>query len=90
MIPMFDGDATPIGQRPLCVFPVVYRLWAPDRLRRSEAWVKSRVSASVFSAGWRSSVEAWYSAAHDIAKFLSGFSEADVHVFVDDVVKSFI
>ena len=91
MIPMFDGDATPIGQRPLCVLPVVYRLWALDRLRRSEAWVKSRVSASVFSAGGgRSSVEAWYSAAHDVAKFLSGFSETDVHVFVGDVVKSFI
>ena len=49
------------------------------------------MSASVFSAGGgRRSVEAWYSAAHDIAKFLSGFSETDVHVFVDDVVKSFV
>ena len=70
MIPMFDGDAAPIGQCPLCVLPVVYRLWAPDRLRRSEAWVKSGVSASVYSAGGgRGSVEAWYSAAHDVAKF---------------------
>ena len=42
------------------------------------------------AGGGHSSVEAWYSAAHDIAKFLSGFSEIDVHVFVDDVVKSFI
>ena len=28
MIPKADGDSTPLGQRPLCVLPVVYRLWA--------------------------------------------------------------
>ena len=28
MSPKADGDATPIGQHPLCVLPVVYRLWA--------------------------------------------------------------
>ena len=28
MIPKTDGDATPLGQRPLCVLPVVYRIWA--------------------------------------------------------------
>ena len=27
MIPKVDGDATPLGQRPLCVLPVVYRVW---------------------------------------------------------------
>ena len=27
MIPKADGDATPLGQRPLSVFPVVYRVW---------------------------------------------------------------
>ena len=26
MIPKSDGDATPLGQRPLCVLPVVYRV----------------------------------------------------------------
>ena len=33
MIPKADGDATPVGQRPLCVLPVVYRLWASVGLR---------------------------------------------------------
>ena len=28
MIPKVDGDATPLGQRPLSVLPVVYRVWA--------------------------------------------------------------
>ena len=28
MIPKADGDSTPLGQRPLIVLPVVYRLWA--------------------------------------------------------------
>ena len=28
MIPKADGDSTPLGQRPLSVLPVVYRLWA--------------------------------------------------------------
>ena len=28
MIPKTDGDAAPLGQRPLCVLPVVYRIWA--------------------------------------------------------------
>ena len=28
MIPKTDGDATPLGQRPLSVLPVVYRIWA--------------------------------------------------------------
>ena len=36
MIPKVDGDSTPIGQRPLCVVPVVYRLWASVRLRHLE------------------------------------------------------
>ena len=31
MIPKADGDATPLGQRPVCVLPVVYRLWASVR-----------------------------------------------------------
>ena len=32
MIPKTDGDATPLGQRPLSVLPVVYRIWASARM----------------------------------------------------------
>ena len=32
MIPEVDSDATPQGQRPLSVLPVVYRIWAPARM----------------------------------------------------------
>ena len=32
MIPKADGDSTPLGQRPLSVLLVVYRLWASLRL----------------------------------------------------------
>ena len=32
MIPKSDGDATPLGQRPLTVLPVVYRIWASTRM----------------------------------------------------------
>ena len=28
MIPQVGGDSTPLGQRPLYVLPVVYRIWA--------------------------------------------------------------
>ena len=28
MIPKTDGDSTPLGQRPFCVLPIAYRLWA--------------------------------------------------------------
>ena len=38
MIPKSDGDATPLGQRPLCVLPVVYRLWASARMLQLEPW----------------------------------------------------
>ena len=53
VIPKVDGDATPIGQRPLCVLPVVSRLWASARLRHLEAWFRASAPASVFSAEWR-------------------------------------
>ena len=32
MIPKADGDSSPLGQSPLGVLPVVYRLWASLRL----------------------------------------------------------
>ena len=67
MIPKTDGDATPLGQRPLSVLPIVYRVWASVRMGQLEDWFKSWVPESVFSAGGgRGSVEAWYTYALDI------------------------
>ena len=55
LIPETDGDAAPLGQRPLSVLPVVYRIWVSARMGH-ECWVPD----SVFSAGGgRGSVEAW-------------------------------
>ena len=90
MIPKSDVDCTPLGQRPLCVLPVVCRVWASVRLRHLDSWLRSWLPLSVFSAGGgRGSVDAWYSTALDIEEVLSGLSESHVHVFVADVVKSF-
>ena len=90
MIPKADGDATPLGQRPLSVLPVVYRIWASARMIQLEAWFRSWVPDFVFSAGGgRSSVVAWYTIALDIEKVLSGIVESDVHLFFADVVESF-
>ena len=84
-----DGDATPLGQRPLSVLPIVYRAWASARIMLLEGWFRSWVPESVHSAGGgRSSVEAWFSTALDIEEVLSGAVDYDVHVFVADVVKS--
>ena len=90
MIPKVDGDATPLGQRPLSVLPVVYRVWASARMLQLEPWFRSWVPSCVFSAGGgRSSVEAWFTTALDIEEVLSGVVQGDVHVFVADVIKSF-
>ena len=90
MIPKADGDATPLGQRPLGDLPVVYRIWASAPMIQLEAWFRSWVPDSVFSAGGgRSSVEAWYTTALDIEEVLSGIVESDVLLFVADVVESF-
>ena len=51
MIPKVDGDATPLGQRPLSVLPVVYRIWASARMVQLEPWFGSWVPPCVFSAG---------------------------------------
>ena len=59
MIPNTDGDSTPLGQRPLRVLPVVYRIWASARVKQLENWFRRWVPDSVFSAeGGRGSVEA--------------------------------
>ena len=61
MIPKADGDATPLGQRPLSVLPVVYRIWASARMIQLEleAWFRS------WDPG---SVEAWRTTALDIKR----------------------
>ena len=90
MIPKSDGDATPLGQRPLSVLPIVYRIWASARMCQLDDWFKSWVPDSVFSAGGgRGSVEAWYTSSLDIEEVLSGATDSHVHLLVADVVKSF-
>ena len=85
MIPQADGDSTLLGQRPLCVLPIIYRLWASVWLVHLRGWFESWVPASVLSAGGgRSSVDAW-----DLEESLSGVLDSDVRIFVADVVKSF-
>ena len=79
-----------IGQRPLGVLPIVYRVWASARMSQLDGWFKSWVPDSVFSAGGdRGSVEAWYTSALDIEEVLSGATDSHVHLFVADVIKSF-
>ena len=54
-------------------------------------WLRSWLPPSVFGAGsGRGSVEAWYSTALDFEEVLSGLNESHVHIFVADVVKSFV
>ena len=89
-IPKAGGDATPLGQRPLSVLPVVYRLWASTRTEQLADRFQSWVPASVFSAGGgRGSVEAWSFSSLDIEEVLAGVADSHVHLFVADVVKSF-
>ena len=90
MIPKTNGDATPLGQRPLSVLPIVYRIWASARMGQLDGWFKSWVLDSVFSAGGgRGSVEAWFSSALDIEEVLAGATDFDNHLYVADVIKSF-
>ena len=90
MIPQTDGDATPLGQRPLSVLPIVYRIWASARMGQLVEWFRSWVPDSVSSAGGgRGSVEAWYVSSLDIEEVLAGAADSHVHLFVADVIKSF-
>ena len=90
MIPQVGGDSTPLGQRPLSVLPVPYRIWASARMKQLEDWFQSWVPSSVYSAGnVRSSVEAWYTTALDIEEVLAGAVDTHVHIFVAEVVESF-
>ena len=90
MIPKADGDSTLLGQRPLSVLQVVYRLWASLRLGHLREWVSGWLPKSVYSLGnGLSSVEAWFSTALDIEEVLSGTGGDQLHVMVADVIKSF-
>ena len=90
LIPETDGDATFLGQRPLSVLPIVYRIWASARVGQLDGWFKSWVPDSVFSAGGgRGSVEAWYTSSLDIEEVLTGAADSHVHLFVADVIYSF-
>ena len=90
MIPKVDGDSTPLGQRPLSVLPVVYRLWASLRLGHLREWVEGWLPQSVYRLGnGLSSVEAWFSTALDIEEVFSGTGGDQLHVMVADVIKSF-
>ena len=80
IIPKTDGDSTPLGQRPLSVHRIVYRVWASARMVQLEDWFRSWVPDSIFSAGdGRSSVEAWYTYAHDIEEVFSGAVDSHLH-----------
>ena len=89
MVPKADGDATPLGQRPLSVLPVEYRIWASARMVQLEdrfrLWFLHRSSAG----GGRMSVEAWYTTALDIEEVLSGAVDSVIHLSVADVIKTF-
>ena len=90
MIPKADGDSTPLGQRPLSVLPVVYRLWASLRLGHLREWVEGWLPKSFYSLGnGLSSVEAWFSTALDIEDVLSGTGGDQLHVMFADVINSF-
>ena len=55
-----------LGQRPLYLLPVVYRMWASAGARLLNEWFHSWLPESSSCAGeGRSSVQAWFSIALD-------------------------
>ena len=81
----------PLGQRLLCVLPVVYRIWAPapHGIVQLEGWFKSWFPSVYSAGGGRSSIDAWYTTALDVEEVPAGAVDFHVHIFVTDVVKSF-
>ena len=78
-----EGEATALGQRPLSVLPIVYRIWTSARMGQLEDWFTSWVPDSVFSAGCgRGSVEAWKTSALGIEEVPTVAADSDVHLFV--------
>ena len=91
MIPKADGDSTPLGQRPLSVLPVVYRLWASLRLGHLRECVEgggclNRCLVLVMVClRWRpGSLLLWI-----FEVVLSGTGGDQLHVMVADVIESF-
>ena len=90
MIPKTDGDATPLGQRPLSRASCCVSCLGCCSYGSVRGWFQSWVPDSVFRAGGgRSSVEAWHTTALDVEEVLSGVVDSHVHLFVADVIKSF-
>ena len=50
MVPEADGYSTLPGQRPPCVLPVLYRLWASLRLTHLKDWVEYAGCLNLFLA----------------------------------------
>ena len=65
MIPKTDGDATLLGQRPLSVLPIVYRIWASARKGQLEDWFQG---ASVSLLCWW-----WSGVGGSLVHFCSGY-----------------
>ena len=81
----------PLGQRPLCVFPVDYRVWASAFMIQQKKWFRFWVPDWVYSAGGgRSSVEAWYTTASGIGDVLASAVYFHVHFLVAYGTKSFV
>ena len=81
MVPKAEGESFPLGQRPLCVLPVVYRIWASVRLAHLKRLVLFLFPDSVFSAGKGvSSVGAWFATFVDIEEVLSQTVHSDFHL----------
>ena len=80
-----------MGQRPLCVLPVVYRLWASVRLEPAQDWFYFWVPDTFFVVAKVSPVLMLGTPLRWILKrFLSGATQGHVHVFAADIVVSFV
>ena len=74
----------------MCVFLIVYQLWASFQWSHLQDWVKGWVPVLVFSLGNRaSSVDAWFSSAVEIDEVLSEASVNQLHVLVFNIILSF-
>ena len=67
MIPKTGGDATPLGQRPLSVLPIVYRIWASARMGQLDEWFRSFGSGLCLQCWW------WSWVGGGLVYFFSGY-----------------